>query len=209
MLFTPDLSAGFCFTIGDQVIFVTLPIIIDANITTIKSMYIVSGFCMHYKGVESMKFATHNRRRHIGKLLTCSSCYLGISLIAGCGEAAKPWEVVVPAMGQITFEGEPVEGAQITLVPASTEYPETVRPSATTAAGGNFVLGTYGSSDGAPAGEYKASIVWFKLVDEDNSGPVRGDNVLPAKYASPDSSGIRVVVNESEANVATIELSDN
>ena len=153
-----------------------------------------------------MSFALHKKHSRFGKLFAC--CCLATPFIAGCGDSAKPWEVVVPAIGQITFEGEPVEGAQITLVPASAEYPDTVRPSATTAAGGNFVLGTYGRSDGAPAGEYKASIVWFKLVDF-GSGAVRGDNVLPAKYASPDSSGITVVVNDSEANVATIELSDN
>lgn len=154
-----------------------------------------------------MNDATQNMRRRFEKLFACCCC-VATSLIAGCGDAPKPWEVVVPAIGEVTFEGEPIAGAQITLVPVSTEFPDSVRPSATTALGGNFALGTYGNSDGAPAGEYKASVVWFKL-DESGDSPVRGDNVLPAKYANPDSSGITVVVNDKEASVISIALTEN
>ncbi len=104
----------------------------------------------------------------------------------GCGEGLKPWEKVVPVSGQVTLDGKPVEGAQITLVPTASDFPETIRPSATTLAGGNFFLGTFGSQDGAPAGEYKVSAVWFKTVSSGGS-MVRGPNVLPAKYAQPDN----------------------
>ena len=126
-------------------------------------------------------------------------------LVAGCGEAKKPWEKVVPASGQVTLDGNPVEGAQITLIPTATDVPETIRPSATTLAGGNYFLGTFGSQDGAPAGEYKVSAVWFKTV---NSGGtmVRGSNALPGKYASPDTSGLTIVINETETSVPVIEL---
>jgi hypothetical protein len=134
-----------------------------------------------------------------------SLAVLVMAMAAGCGEAAKPWEIVVPASGQVTLDGKPVEGAQITFVPTATDFPETVRPSATTLAGGNYTLGTFGSQDGAPAGEYKVSAVWFKTVDSGGS-MVRGPNVLPAKYAQPDNSGITVVINDTETSVPVIEL---
>jgi hypothetical protein len=123
----------------------------------------------------------------------------------GCGGSSKPWEVVVPVSGQVTFEGKPVSGAQITLYPTSTEVPDSVRPSATTTEDGSFVLGTFGANDGAPVGDYKASVVWFKVVDV-GSGPVRGDNVLPQKYSNPEASGITVTINAPETKVPAIAL---
>ncbi len=128
-----------------------------------------------------------------------------VGAFCGCGEAAKPWEKVVPASGQITFEGKPAEGAQITLYPKAADFPASVRPSSTTGEGGKFVLGTHGAADGAPAGEYSASVVWFKVVDV-GSGPVRGDNVLPAKYASETTSGLTIVINETETTIPVIDL---
>lgn len=126
-------------------------------------------------------------------------------LIGGCGEAAKPWEVVVAVSGKLTFEGKPIDGAEVTLFPTASDFPDTVRPSGTTSSGGNYALGTYGTADGAPAGDYKASVVWFKVVDSGGS-MVRGANVLPARYANPDTSGIKVVVNASESSLPAIEL---
>jgi hypothetical protein len=133
-----------------------------------------------------------------------SSVLFAVGLV-GCGEAAKPWEIVVPASGKITFEGKPVDGAELTLTPVAADVPATVRPSAKSGADGSFTLGTYGTDDGAPAGEYKVSAVWFKLVNSGGS-MVRGDNALPAKYANPDTSGISVVIGDSETAIPAIDL---
>ena len=130
---------------------------------------------------------------------------LSLMMATGCGDAAKPWEIVVPASGQVTLNGAPVEGAQITLIPTATDFPETIRPSATTVAGGNYFLGTFGSQDGAPAGEYKVTAVWFKTVDSGGS-MVRGPNVLPGRYAHPDTSGVTVVISDTETSVPVIDL---
>jgi len=126
-------------------------------------------------------------------------------LAMGCGEAPKAWEKVVAASGKLTFEGQPIEGAQVTLFPTASEFPETVRPSATTAADGTFALGTYGTADGAPAGDYKASVVWFKVVNSGGS-MVRGANVLPGRYANPETSGLNVVISPSESTLPAIDL---
>lgn len=125
--------------------------------------------------------------------------------VAGCGEATKPWEIVVPASGKVTFEGKPVDGAELTLTPVSAEVPATVRPSAKSGADGSFTIGTYGTGDGAPAGEYKVSAVWFKVVNSGGS-MVRGTNALPSKYANPETSGISVVIGDSETAIPAIDL---
>jgi hypothetical protein len=140
-----------------------------------------------------------------GMITPAFSTALLCLLMSGCGEAAKPWEKVTAVSGTLTFEGKPIGGAEVTLIPTASDFPETVRPSGTTSADGSFTLGTYGTADGAPAGEYNASVVWFKVVDSGGS-MVRGANVLPARYANPETSGIKVVVNASESTLAAIDL---
>jgi len=124
---------------------------------------------------------------------------------AGCGESVKPWEVVVPVKGAVTYRGKPVAGAQICLYPVSDDFPSTVIPSATSVQNGEFSVGTYGTNDGAPAGEYRVGIVWHPLVDKGNGGS-RGDNVLPPKLSNPETSGLKVVINSSETTLPTFNL---
>lgn len=125
--------------------------------------------------------------------------------VTGCGESAKPWEVVVPVKGTVTYRGKPVAGAQISLYPANAEFPSSVIPSATSVQNGEFSVGTYGTDDGAPAGEYRVAIVWHPLVDK-GSGGSRGDNVLPPKLANPETSGLKVVVNSEETTLPSFNL---
>ena len=160
---------------------------------------------MGVKGTVSMKIERFSKSSSTSRLSVVLWSLLFAAGLAGCGEAAKPWEIVVPASGKVTFEGKPVDGAELTLTPVSAEVPATVRPSAKCGADGSFTLGTYGTGDGAPAGEYKVSAVWFKLVNSGGS-MVRGDNALPAKYANPDTSGISVVIGDSETAIPAIDL---
>ncbi len=122
----------------------------------------------------------------------------------GC-RRALPWEKVHPATGVVQFEGQPIAGAQVTLVPKDPQFPDTIRPMAITAADGRFELGTFDKADGAPAGQYGVSIVWHPLVDK-GSGPSRGDNALPAKYAQPSTSGLTVKIESAANQLPTLEL---
>ncbi len=125
--------------------------------------------------------------------------------IGGCGESAKPWEVLVPASGTVTFRGKPVQGAQVTLYPTNPDFPSVVRPSAISGDGGEFSIGTFGTDDGLPAGEYRVAVVWHPLVDK-GGGASRGDNALPQKYAHPETSNLKVVVGETETRLPTLQL---
>jgi hypothetical protein len=64
--------------------------------------------------------------------------------------------------GTETINGAPAEdGVIVTLVPQFTEtdkYP--IHPRGRTAGGGRFKLTTYNSDDGAPEGEYVATVEW-------------------------------------------------
>ena len=157
------------------------------------------------KGTVNMKIERFSKSSSTSGLPIVLSCLMFAVGLTGCGEAVKPWEIVVPASGKITFEGKPDEGAELTLTPVSAEVPATVRPSAKSVADGSFTLGTYGTGDGAPAGDYNVSAVWFKLVNSGGS-MVRGDNALPAKYANPETSGIKIVIGDTETTIPQIDL---
>ena len=149
-----------------------------------------------------IKVRTHGLSIKSAVWLLLSAASLGV---IGCGESAKPWEVVVPVKGTVTWRGKPVSGAQISLYPVNSEFPSTVIPSATSVQNGVFSVGTYGTDDGAPAGEYRVGIVWHPLVDKGNGGS-RGDNVLPPKLANPETSGLKVVVHSEETTLPSFNL---
>jgi hypothetical protein len=68
---------------------------------------------------------------------------------------------------------------------------------------GTFVLTTYDAGDGAAEGEYAVAIVWNRPSAEEPLKP--GPNVLPARYARPDTSPLRAKVTKG-ANVFLFEL---
>lgn len=130
---------------------------------------------------------------------------LGALSLSGCGRAAKPWETVFKAEGQVQFRGQPAPGATLILYPQDASVPAQVRPTATADAAGKFTLSTYSQADGAPAGEYRVAVVWHPLVN-DGGGPVRGPNKLPAKYSQPDTSGLTVTIDPTENQLPALDL---
>jgi hypothetical protein len=140
------------------------------------------------------------------RLLPITSVLLFASLWCGTGcRRALPWEKVQPVNGIVQLEGKPIAGAQVTLVPKDPQFPATIRPQAITGPDGRFDLGTFDKADGAPAGEYGVSVVWHPLVDK-GSGPTRGDNVLPAKYSQPVTSGLTVTIETTGHQLPPLEL---
>jgi len=125
---------------------------------------------------------------------------------AGCGgKAPAPWEQVYPATGTVLFKGKPLAGAVITLVPLDAEFPNSVRPSATSKDDGTFALGTYATADGAPAAEYKALVLHYPVVGPKDH-PSAGPNDLPRKYARAESSDLRVVVSPENSELPPLVI---
>lgn len=122
----------------------------------------------------------------------------------GC-DARKPWEITVPAHGQITLNGKPISGAQVTLYPVGAEVPSSVRPSATSGSDGKYKLTTHAREDGAPVGQYQVTVVWHPLVDS-GTGPVRGDNKLPTRYSKPQTSTLVAAVESPGGSLPPLSL---
>jgi hypothetical protein len=108
---------------------------------------------------------------------------------------------VHPAQGRVTLDGKPMRDATIFLHPVGVKDPRFPRPRAVVGKDGTFVLGTYRKGDGAPAGDYKVTVQWFSSTA---GGAPR--NVLPARYASAETSGLLVRIQQGENQLPPIQL---
>lgn len=127
-----------------------------------------------------------------------------LALAIGCGGASRV--PVYPTRGSVTFKGKTPAGAYLVFhrvadtddAGAGEKLP--APPRAVVADDGTFAVSTYEKSDGAPAGEYVVSIEWKPpiLLDGGETGP--GKNALPARYASPKSSGLKATVTAGPDN---------
>jgi hypothetical protein len=109
-------------------------------------------------------------------------------LISGCGTAQEP---VFPVSGQILWSGKPLAEAVVVLHP---EDGKRRSLTARTDASGRFQLTTHQPGDGAPAGTYLVTVEYRDLVQEGDELVRHGPNQLPARYAKPETSGLRCEV---------------
>jgi hypothetical protein len=124
------------------------------------------------------------------KIGSLAVCFIAFSLTS-CGSKEPP---VYEVRGQILFNGKPVSHAFVALHPLESTQPGWIRPSATTDENGCFVLSSYHADDGAPPGEYIATVVWRKPKQLDSDASVQGPNLLPARYSKAATSDLRVTV---------------
>jgi hypothetical protein len=124
---------------------------------------------------------------------------LGLAgLLAGCGKGQQPWEKLHPAKGVVNYQGKPIAGAMITLIPQRDDYPETVRPTALSKEDGTFELG-------APEGEYKALVLHYPVVGSKES-PAPGPNDLPRKYAKAETTDLTVTIDAGATDIPPLDL---
>ncbi len=139
--------------------------------------------------------------------------YLGLVLLAvlslsGCGPSDPPKVQVFPVTGKVKLSsGEVPVGGRILLhaTTRSEALPAGIAPSGSIQADGSFKIGVYTADDGAPPGEYKATIEWFKTV---NSGEeaYQGPNVLPNNYSDPAQTPVIVTVQAGPTEIPPIEI---
>jgi hypothetical protein len=132
---------------------------------------------------------------------------LAATLLAcvGCGQSESNRLPVHPVHGSITFRGGPMPGAMVSLhsrTPLATEVPT---PRGSVQADGSFSLTTYNGEDGAPEGDYVLTVQWYRPIEQ-HGELVTGPNVLPPKYATPESSDLEVRVAGGENRLPPIEI---
>mgnify|MGYP003351213450 CR=1 FL=1 len=102
------------------------------------------------------------------------------------------------------LDGKPLPNALVALHPRETGEGRIVGRGQTDA-DGKFRISTYDSADGAPEGDYRVTIVWHKLVEVDGE-TTAGPNLLPAPYAQPGSTELRVSVKPGPNELSPLQI---
>jgi hypothetical protein len=125
-----------------------------------------------------------------------------LSTVCGCGSGGGNLPRTVPAMGVVTLDGKPVDGAQVVLVPANDGT--TTGAYGITNSSGHFSLRAFEQKDGAIPGEYKVQVsktVQVKMEGAkgslDGGDPVRYDFGVPSKYTGAKTSGLSVSIPDA------------
>lgn len=143
-------------------------------------------------------------RNSFGRVTILSGLVLSLAF-SGCGRAKQPWETAVPVKGKVLHKGKPVANAEISLFPEDESLPDSVRPRAKSDQNGEFVVWTYETGDGAPAGSYKVTVVHHEIaVSKDTL--VTKPNDLPRKYATRDSTDLQVTIGKQPTELPPLEL---
>jgi hypothetical protein len=124
-------------------------------------------------------------------------------VLTGCGSKQPP---VYEVRGQVLFNGKPVPHAFVVLHPLANSRLRTLRPIATTDQDGHFVLSSIHAGDGAPGGEYIATVEWRTATAVKGEDPVLSGNLLPSKYSKPATSELRVMVRPGSNEDQTLRL---
>jgi hypothetical protein len=123
---------------------------------------------------------------------------------AGCGSNVSRLPTH-PVEGFVQFEGRPLPGAFIVLHPKGLADQKVLPAHAKTDASGKFKASTYDANDGAIAGEYSVTVEYQELVKTDD-GVVAGPNLLPPKYANPQTTDVTIRVAQGENKLPVINL---
>ena len=132
-------------------------------------------------------------------------------LIALCGSACGGRRFY-PVRGQVLVDGKPAHGVTIIFHPLSNADPHPVQPSAIVDADGSFELHSYvvqdrALKDGAPAGQYQVSCIWYPPDLQQYLGRMENlPDKLQGKYADPKKSGLRAEVREGPTELPPFEL---
>lgn len=152
--------------------------------------------------------------------MLCGALLLNAS---GCGGGpAKPEGMpdLTPATITVTYKGQPVEGASVTLSPKSGTY----SAGGVTDAAGKSVMKTNGTYDGVAPGEYLVAISKVEAAAatgnmESSSDPAeyaaqfeaaaaKPKSLIPEKYGMPDTSGLTFTIADGTPVDETFELTD-
>ena len=147
-----------------------------------------------------------HHHRAFGLLLTIG--------LVGCGAETPDFPDVAPVTGTVTYQGKPVEGANVRFIPSAGEGNPAM---ATTDAEGHYTLSTTFSSsvteEGAVPGNY--SVLVIKLTKAEIDPNAAHDevlvkeppkNLLPREFSIPSSTPFKATVEAGKDNEVPLDL---
>ncbi len=144
-------------------------------------------------------------------LLMQAASSLPILLLALFCASCQDGKRFYPVRGQVFTNGKPAAGVRIVFHPHDDPDPNGVRPSATVQSDGSFALRTYllkdrTLKDGAPAGQYHVSCVWYPADLEKYAQADTLPDRLLGRYMNPKTSGLRAEVLDQATDLPAFQL---
>ncbi|MDG3006703.1 hypothetical protein [Paludisphaera mucosa] len=130
---------------------------------------------------------------------------LATAVFAGCGEP-QDGPPIHPVSGRVLVDGAPAVGAEVVFHSTQTLGTVTPPPTAIVEPDGAFRPSTRTAGDGAPAGEYRLTVVWRGgpgLLADDAGG---GEDRLRGRYARAETSGLQATIRPGENVIPPIDL---
>jgi hypothetical protein len=137
----------------------------------------------------------------VKRLLFAAMC---VGVAPGCGGEADV--ACFPVRGRVTLDGKPLAEATVAFHSLATTAAIESRPLAYTDSHGCYTLTTVRQGDGAPPGQYAITVV-LRAPRQVGEEIVRdGRNLLPARYARPESSGLQFEVVAGDNDIPPLAL---
>jgi hypothetical protein len=145
------------------------------------------------------------------RALHASSCLLQMPVLlavaamgmAMCGcSGSKP--KTVPVAGQVYVGDRPAAHAIVTFHPVGAGA-DAVKPVGHVDEQGHFRLTTFKEGDGAPPGEYKVTIAAYQSIEQKHGDDLIV-NLLPDKYAKPETSNLTATVKKGSNEIEPFKL---
>lgn len=140
--------------------------------------------------------------------------------LAGCGDAGVKGPKPYPAEGSVSVNGDTPVDAIVTLHPMDKSV--TIRPNGQVDDEGRFKLTSHVLGDGAPVGDYKVTVVWFKEQVASAApaavGPITSMSGgaaesktqpmdrLRGRYADPETSGLKCIISAEPNEIPEFKL---
>jgi hypothetical protein len=121
---------------------------------------------------------------------------------------------VHPVKGSVTIDGKPLPNAVVALhrvgaanVKGKPKYPAHLHPHGQAGEDGTFALETFERSDGAPDGEFVATVYLVESKVDVNGDVIYGPNLLPRIYNKPETSPFKLKITPATKELEPLKLS--
>src|SRR5947208_15324318 len=129
------------------------------------------------------RYQDGNRAALVAFLLLIAAC-------CGCGAGRRPLYLV---QGTVTVAGRPTKDVLVRFHPVDDPSPYPMPSQALSAADGTFTLCTYLSDDGAHAGDYAVTFLWYDVhLDAKGENVFSGKEKLGGRYRDPATTPFKV-----------------
>jgi hypothetical protein len=158
----------------------------------------------------SIKEVCGDKASNRGPIWGVVSAAMLLPQLIGCSGTDPNLPKVVPTSGVVSYQGKPVEGADITFNNEAAGITGTGKTDSL----GRFVLSTFGDGDGVVPGRQVVAIRRVDVIDKTPPGaddmvagpPPEIRWIIPEKYSIPTKSGLTADVSESGPNKFTFDL---